>query len=130
MLGGDLPVDNNTFVSIGDYTVLWYGPDEWLIITREDQQSGLVDALRSALGDIFAAVTDVSGGNTVIEVRGDGARELLVKGTPIDLHPSMFAVGQCAQTVFAHAGMAIYQYDDAPCYRLIIRRSFADYLAT
>jgi len=130
VLGGALPTNANTCVTHGDNTVLWYGPDEWLVITAKEKQTELVDAMRAVLVDTFAAVTDISGGNTVVEVSGRAARELLAKGTPLDLHPSVFSVGQCAQTVFAHASMALYPVDEEPTFRIIIRRSFSDYLAT
>lgn len=130
VLGGALPLESNTFFKHGDNCILWCGPDEWLILTQPDQQTVLVEAMRAAIGDTFAAVTDVSGGNTVLEISGSAAGDFIAKGTPLDLHPSVFSVGHCAQTVFAHAGMTIYLVDDEPTFRIVIRRSFSDYLAT
>lgn len=126
----DLPLEANTTVSNTKLTILWYGPDEWLILTKENKQQALLEKLRESLASTFAAVTDNSGGNTVLEVSGTAARDFLSKGTTIDLHPSVFKVGDCAQTVLAHAGMTIYQYSDAPEFGVIIRRSFSDYLGT
>lgn len=128
VLAGALPVAPNTCVNHNGNTILWYGPDEWLILTKPDQQLALVESMRAALGDTFAAVTDVSGGNTALEIRGSAARDFLAKGTPLDLHPSVFSVGQCAQTVLAQAGMTVYLIDDKPTFRIVIRRSFSDYL--
>ena len=129
-LGLDLPIEANTTSINDELTVLWYGPDEWLILSKPDQQQVVVEKLRTGFGETFAAVTDISGGNTILEVSGSSARDFLVKGTTLDLHPSVFQVGDCAQTVLAHAGMTIYQYSDKPEYGVIIRRSFSDYLGT
>lgn len=130
VLGLSLPVDFNTFVSNEALTILWYGPNEWLVLTAVGQEPDLIAQLKTALAGIFSAVTDVSGGNTVLEISGSKAKDLLVKGCPLDLHHSVFGVGQCAQTVLSKAGMTVYKTDSAPVFKIIIRRSFSDYLGT
>lgn len=125
---GTLPLAPNTFTAHGDNTVFWLGPDEWLIMTPQGAALDLVAELRSALGNVFAAVTDVTGGNTCVELSGSAARDLLAKGSPIDFHPSVFSTGQCAQTVMAKTAVIIMQSDDAPIFKIVVRRSFADYL--
>ncbi|NND00446.1 MAG: sarcosine oxidase subunit gamma, partial [Gammaproteobacteria bacterium] len=109
------------------YTVLWYGPDEWLILTPPAEGEKLVDSLRDALPGVFCAVTDISGGNTIIEISGSAAAALIAKGCPLDLHPAVFHVGHCAQTVMARTNIGLAKVNSAQ-YRLIVRRSFADYL--
>ncbi len=128
VLGLALPLENNTFVSNGDFTVLWYGPDEWLIIGAKGESASLVAKLRAGLGEVFSSVQDISGGNTVLEFAGTRARDLLQKGCPLDLHASVFTTGQCAQSVVAKTSATLYQIDDAPVYRMVVRRSFSDYL--
>ena len=123
-----LPTEANTFTIEDEVTVLWYGPDEWLILTSAGQEDVLVTTLKTALKDIVSAVTDVSGGNTIINISGLAASALLTKGTTLDLHATQFSTGQCAQTLLAKATIAIYQLDDSPHYRVVARRSFADYL--
>lgn len=128
VLGITLPTEFNTFVRTEKLTALWYGPNEWLVVTERGEQSTLIAELRQALDGVFSAVTDISGGNTVLNISGSRARDLLAKGCPMDLHPSVFAVGQCAQTVLAKAGMCVYKYAEADQFKIIIRRSFSDYL--
>jgi sarcosine oxidase subunit gamma len=84
--------------------------------------------LRQALAGRHVAVTDVSEARTVIAVAGPRARDLMAKGTPLDLHPRVFGPGACAQSVFAKAGAIIDQVDDAPTYEVYVLNSFADYL--
>ncbi len=130
VLGVALPTQANTALITARMTVIWYGPSEWLVLTATDHGAELCTALREALNDTHALVCDVSGGNTVIDISGSKARDLLKKATTIDVHPTAFKTGDSALTTFAHAGAALYQYDDAPGFRIIIRRSFANYLGT
>lgn len=129
VLGVGLPLEPNTVVENGELTAIWLGPNEWLLLMPPDQEAKMAQALQSALDDLFAAVTDVSGGQTVINIRGHHARDVLYKGCTIDLHPRVFGPGRCAQTHVAKALVLIRQLDDSPSFDLIVRRSFADYLA-
>jgi sarcosine oxidase subunit gamma len=128
LLGVELPTQANTFLVAAANTILWLGPNEWLVITPQNKATALVEQLEQQLADTFSAVNDVSGGNTVLEISGHKAQALLLKGCPLDLHHSVFSSGQCAQTVLAKTSMMLWQLDNAPTYRLIVRRSFADYL--
>lgn len=123
-----LPTSANTFVEKGGNTALWLGPNEWLIVTPEDNCAELISNLKAKTTKVFSAITDVSGANTVLEVSGDKAQALLLKGCPLDLHHRVFNVGQCAQTVIAKTSMTLWQTSEDPIYKFIIRRSFADYL--
>lgn len=127
-LGCRLPLTPNTVSEDAGLTVLWLGPDEWLIIAPPDGEITIVASLEAALGDMHASVTDQTGGQTVIRISGPSARDLLAKGCPLDLHPRVFGPGQCAQTLVAKASVTLRQIDDAPTFDLVVRRSFADYL--
>ena len=74
-------------------------------------------------------MNDISSGQTIIRLRGPRARDLLNKGCPLDLHPRVFGAGQCAQSHIGKSNALIIQVDDTPTYDIIVRRSFADYLA-
>jgi len=112
----------------GHNVVYWLGPDEWLVHTPPNGQGALVGALREALTGVHAAVTDVSDYYVVIDLAGPHARDVLARGCPLDLHPTKFAAGQCAQSVFAHASILLHQTTDAPSYRLQVRWTYAQYL--
>ena len=124
-----LPLESNTVAERGELAALWLGPDEWLVLTSPGRENGLAAALRDALGDLFTAVTDVTGGQTVINLSGTHVRDVLAKGCTLDLHPRAFGPGRCAQTLVAKAMVTIRQIDDSPSFDIIVRRSFADYLA-
>lgn len=127
-LGLELPVAPNTWTSHGDFIVYWLGPDEWVIYCKDGEQSATIDNLRRALDGSHVALTDVSDYYLVIRLTGDKARELLSKGTPLDVHPTVLGPGMCAQTSFGHATILLSCVDDAPTFDIQIRWSFAEYL--
>ncbi len=126
-----LPSEPNSTAARGDLTALWLGPDAWLLTGPPGDDTKLA-ALREALQDFHAAVTDVSDGRVALRFAGPDAREVLAKGCPLDLHPRAFPPGTCAQSLVAKASVLIHlQQDDAergPTFDLHVARSFAHYL--
>jgi sarcosine oxidase subunit gamma len=129
---GPLPTGPNTFTGGPDGSVLWLGPDEWLLVGPPGGAAALESQLRMALGEAAAgvAMVDVSANRTTLELRGPNARAVLEGGCSIDLHPRAFGPGRCAQTLLARAGVIIQQLTDEPMYRIFVRPSFAIYVAT
>jgi len=128
-LGARLPAEPNTAAPAGERSLLWLGPDEWLVVGPDGDGPGLVPVLRAALGAERGSAVDVSANRTTIELHGRHARQLLEKGCPIDLHPRAFRAGCCAQTLLARTQVLLWQTGDEPAYRLLVRTSFAAYLA-
>ncbi|MEM7122012.1 MAG: sarcosine oxidase subunit gamma family protein [Pseudomonadota bacterium] len=124
--GLDLPLTPNTTSQGNGLTGLWLGPDEWLIVGPPGAERALVEALDGAA----RAVIDVSEGRTVIRLAGPMARDVLAMGCPLDLHPSVFTAGQCAQSHLARTTIILDQVDNAPVYDVYVERSQADYLWT
>jgi len=126
-LGAPLPRMPNTTQAWAHGTLVWLGPDEWLIEVDGAQCGATLGALERAAGDRFAALTDLTHGRTCVELRGARAADCLRKGVTIDLHPRAFAAGACARTGLAKAGVLILALD-AGGFRLVADRSYADYL--
>ena len=107
-LGFALPTEPNTTAGHDNLAsgprALWLGPDEWLVVTADDDRVSVLTSLRAALSRQHTAVVDASDGRTVIRVRGSRSRDVLAKGCPIDLHPSEFSAGRCAQSLIAGIG--------------------------
>lgn len=131
IIGVDLPLKSNTVSRSDGLLVCWMSPDQWLLVTDNDEYSNKLSVLRGALEDEFASINDVSSGQTIINIKGKKANEVLCKGTTFDVHPSVFTPGQCAQVIFAKSNVLIYPLglNEYPEYDLIVRRSFADFLA-
>jgi len=128
VLALSLPLRPNTVTVEKRRLVCWLGPDEWLVVTAPGEQGRVLEALRAALTGQHAAVSDVSGGQTLIESAGPHARDVLAKGCTLDLHPRAFLPGQCAQTLVAQCPVLILRAGTRDAFGLVVRRSFADYL--
>ncbi len=129
IFGVNVPVKPNTTSMPGSARyLLWLGPDEWLAIVPDGTESETVAAFKQRMEGEHFAVTDVSGSRTVITLAGERAREVLMKGTSLDLHPKVFGPGQCAQASMARCHMLLHQTTDEPSYEIYVHRSFADYL--
>ncbi len=128
VLGLDLPTTPNSVSVNGDRAALWLSPDEWLIVAPFATRAQTIDELKRALAGWHVSITDVSANRTILELSGSKSREVLAKGCGLDLHPRAFKTGQCAQTVVARSQAMIWQVDETPTYRVMVRPSFAAYL--
>ena len=135
-LGLDLPTRPNTAAATDDLALLWLGPDEWLAMQHDaapDAEARLAAQLSSALGDLHTAVTAVGESLACITVAGPRARDVIAKGCPLDLHPSVFGgLGHCAQSHLSKTSITLHQVGDETtgglAFNLYTRRSFSDYL--
>ncbi|MCP3868394.1 MAG: sarcosine oxidase subunit gamma [Gammaproteobacteria bacterium] len=128
VLGFAPPLRPNTYKVVDSLKMYWLGPDEWLIITPMERQADLEAEFDKALQGLFSSVIDISSGQTIISITGPDAGTLIQKGCPMDLHPSVFRPGDCAQTLLGKTGVLLSVTGDPPTYELVVRRSFSDYL--
>lgn len=128
ILGVAPPIVANTVTEAPRCTAFWLGPDEWLIVVAGDQTAAVEHGLRDALSGKRFAITDLSGGQTVIALHGPHARDVLAKGCPLDLDPRVFAAGRCAQSHLAKAPILLRRVEGDAAFEIVVRRSFADYL--
>ena len=126
-LGLDLPITPKTAHRRRGRTLLWLGPDEWLVIVAAENDGKLSAGLAATLADVHHAVVDVSHSRAVIGLRGPNARDVLMKGTNIDLHPRAFGPDNCIQAHLGRCYMLLHQLDDGPSYDIYVHRSFAVY---
>lgn len=128
VLGVALPTRPNT-QAVGDgVRVCWMGPTEWLVLAETDAGPGWLDALRTALESVHAGVVELSGGQTVIEIRGEHAVDTLAKGTTLDLHPRQFGADCCTRTLVAKTTAFIRVIEPGQAFEIVVRRTFADHL--
>ncbi|MFQ5761390.1 MAG: sarcosine oxidase subunit gamma, partial [Acidiferrobacterales bacterium] len=80
VLGAGVPVDPNTVVVTDNTTVLWLGPDEWLVVIPDGQEAELIERINDALAGQHFAVSDVSDSRAIIGLTGVHARDVLMKG--------------------------------------------------
>lgn len=104
-------------------SVMWAGADQYYVKSANTAEGALAADLRKKLSGV-ASVVDQSHGRVTIRIAGDRARAVLAKGTPVDLHPDVFAVGQSAVTQMAHVGIHLTRTGDDN-YELSVFRGFA-----
>ncbi len=110
--------------ALAGYDARWAGPDQYLVIAEARGEGALYSELKAAL-DGIASVSDQSHGRVIIRTEGSKARNVLAKGTPVDLHTDEFAIGKSALTQMAHAGVHLTRVaDDA--FELSVFRGFAE----
>jgi heterotetrameric sarcosine oxidase gamma subunit len=106
------PTESNA--TAGD--VLWLGPDEWLVLGgREEDYPNA------------AAAVDVSANRVCFELSGDDVEDVLAQGCTLDVHPSAFEVGRCAQTLLAKAQVILHRTGEET-FRVFVRPSYATYV--
>ena len=115
----------NTAICWEDRDVLWLGPDEWLVVGEAGSETAIVAELTNGLRGSHYSVVDVSANRVALDlVEG---LDRLATGCPIDLDPSRWRPGMCAQTLFGAAQVILHQLDERTT-RVFVRPSFASYL--
>ena len=127
-LGLELPVQPCTSAANAGLRLVWVGPDDWFVVGPKGEAALIEAKLRQALAGQHYAVTDVSGGYTVLHLSGVPARDVLAQGCPLDLHPRVFGPGSSAGSLFFKASVWLWQTDEAPVYEVLVRSSFRGYV--
>ncbi len=123
-LGVDAPVIPARKVGAGGVSLIGTGAGTWLAYA-DGTAPFWADELRIRL-DGLASVSDQSSGYVILRLSGTGARTVLQRGMPIDLHEDVFGAGSAATTVISHIGAIVWQLDDEPTYEVATFRSSSD----
>jgi len=100
------------------------GPGQWLAVSDRLANGALAaDLGRTLKGN--ASISDQSDGRAIVRIAGSRARDVLAKGLPVDLHPSVFTPGSAATSVISLMGVTLWQVDDVPTYDIALFRSLA-----
>ena len=128
LIGGAVP-GKCEIIGSPDLLAAWMAPDEILVMLPEEQVRDAADKLESALQDEHFLCIDVSDMRSCVEVSGDGSRDLLAKGTPADVSPEAFRIGQIRRSLFAQIQAAFWLAGEHTV-RLLCRRSETDHMLT
>jgi heterotetrameric sarcosine oxidase gamma subunit len=91
-----LPKDHNRVRDHGLWRALHVRPDAWWIIG--EARSGFQNLLGARAYANQCLLTDISHSRVCIRLSGSAARQVLAKGTPLDLRAAHFPSSQCATT--------------------------------
>jgi len=128
---GGLPAACGNVTASGDTSVLWLGPEEFLVVApmeaHESLGGDLIQALREALADGEGQVVDLSANRTTFELTGRRARAVLEKGCALDLHPRVLKAGTALSTEIGNIPVVLWKTGEES-YRIFPRASFAEFL--
>jgi sarcosine oxidase subunit gamma len=127
-LGRNVLPAPNTCLSTRLGNWYWLRPDEWLVAATPEHGDPPMAELDAMVGADEGAVVDVSGSRLLFELTGPATREVLASCCPLDLHPSVFTAGHCAQSLIAKAPVLLHLVDDTPRWYLFTSPSYADYV--
>jgi sarcosine oxidase subunit gamma len=121
-----VPREPNATATWRGRDVLWLGPDEWLVVGEPGTEEVIVRELEDALAGQHHSVIDVGANRTVFDL-GDEL-DASSAGCGLDLDPTRWRPGMCAQTLYGGAQVILHQIDERTT-RVFVRPSFADHLA-
>ncbi len=107
----------------GEIRALWHGPDRWMLIARDG--ADLHDRVHAIVQPVGGVVVDQGHGRAILRLEGPRVREVLAKGTGIDLHPRAFAEDAVAQTAVFHLSATIDRRRGTGCFDVHVMRGFA-----
>ncbi len=119
----ELPIKNSKVTSNKKTRILWNAPKTWLIISSKEN---IVETIKEKCNSENFASTDISHSRAVIKIKGLQAKEILKKGSPINLNE--FEKNNCAGTVFHGINIVIDSIDNPETYHLLTLRSFGESL--
>lgn len=122
-IGVTLPEKPKSSAVKAGRTVLWLGPDEWLVI---DEAGGDPIGDCASVKGLHSAV-DVSHRNVGIAVIGPNAADTINAGCPQDLSLAAFPVGAASRTVLGKVEIVLLRTGE-DAFRLECWRSFSDYV--
>jgi sarcosine oxidase, subunit gamma len=128
---GGLPAACGGVTGTGDTSVLWLGPEEFLVVApteaHESLGGDLIQALREALADGEGQVVDLSANRTTFDLTGPRSRAVLEKGCSLDLHPRVLKAGTALSTEIGNIPVVLWKTGEES-FRIFPRASFADFL--
>ena len=99
----------------GSDTLLWLGPDEFLLLASDDSVVRHPNSI------------NVSHRDTALTVSGPRAAWVINAFCALDLHLAAFPVGMCTRTVLAKAEVVLWRTAENT-FRIEVARSFAPYV--
>ena len=120
--GLEISTKSSTVKSNKETRILWNAPRTWLIISNKEN---IIKIIEKNCKEIDFAITDISHSRAVIQIKGEQAREVLKKGSPINFNE--FEVNKCVGTIFHGINLVIDLISDDPdTFNLLVLRSFGE----
>ncbi|PRX37944.1 sarcosine oxidase subunit gamma [Meinhardsimonia xiamenensis] len=111
----------------GERAILWFSPDELLILCPKAEVGEALEKLGKALKGTHHLAADVSDARAIFAVAGKSAREVLAKLTPADVSPEALPAGMVRRSRLAQVPAAFWPSGEDR-FEIIAFRSVADYV--
>ena len=95
-----LPTEPNVRIFNNNISIMWLGPNEWSVITPENEKDGIISLLKSNLNPQKTAITDVSFNRTILRLEGEKVFTLLSKFLVANLEKILKTNFSVAQSIF------------------------------
>lgn len=117
----------NTLMRSGDRSLIWIGPDHWLLRAPLAEEAKLSNALRVEAAPDEISIVLVSDTLAFFGISGPGADDVMAVATPLDLHTSAFPPDGASFTeAFGQKALVLRASDG---FEVAVERSFADMTA-
>lgn len=111
----------------GDLSILWQGPDEFLILADAAKKNSFTDMIESACHDIPHSLVDVSHRNVAFLLEGADVETLMATAIQLDLSLPHFPIGMTTRTLFSKADITLWR-QRAQRFHVEVWRSFSPYV--
>lgn len=129
IFGESAPAPNQA-LSLGEITVSWLAPDEWLLTGPEGDVLAALE--RADMAGDSGLATDLTDARASFRLSGQGARDRLAAHTPLDISDAAMPAGRVARAPLGDTGMflATLPYTQGqPTFRIIVDQTMAAYAA-
>ena len=127
-LGGLALPGTGQIIQMGDRALAWMSPDEFLLLLPHAEVAATLGQISQSLQGVHHLAVDVTDARALLSLTGPGAREVIAKLSPADLHPAQFGPGQMRRTRLGQVAAAFWMQADGAI-MVICFRSVADYVA-
>ena len=118
----EFPLENSRVSNNKQTRILWSAPRTCLVISSKEN---IINIIKEKCSNENFAITDISHSRAVIQIKGNQAREVLKKGSPINLDE--LEKNNCVGTIFHGITILIDFIDNNPdTYNLLTLRSFGE----
>lgn len=111
--------------------IVWTGPDQWLIVQKDETGLDHYAELAKAFNGL-ASLVDVTDSRTIFRIAASRPFETLLRSMGIDFHDNSFRPGDVAITHVSHLGVIVWRLPDGTAYDFACARTysrdFADWL--
>ncbi len=105
----------------------WMSPDEVLLLLPPEDVGAAIKQISEQFQEVHHLVVDVSDARALFALTGTGAREVIAKLAPVDMHADSFGPGQFRRSRLGQVAAAFWMTDSNDIH-LICFRSVADYV--